>query len=113
MKRCAQLRVWEVCHVAIEGRAAAANPSLVKNEAVLGGITIGGQPSPDELTSGRFKNVVNIRGAAEAGNVSGDVLPAGDISYTSVPWTIDTVTKDDIDRIRAAVDASDGPVLIH
>ena len=90
-----------------------ANPPRMKNEAVIGGITIAGQPTPDELTSGRFTSVVNIRGAAEAGNDTGDVLPTGTISYTPVPWTIDTVTKDDIDRIREAVDASDGPVLIH
>jgi protein tyrosine phosphatase (PTP) superfamily phosphohydrolase (DUF442 family) len=85
----------------------------MKNEGVIGGITIGGQPSAEELTSGRFKNVVNIRGASEAGNISGEVLPAGDVAYTAVPWTIDAVTKADIDRIRDAVDASDGPVLIH
>jgi protein tyrosine phosphatase (PTP) superfamily phosphohydrolase (DUF442 family) len=83
------------------------------NEAVIGGITVGGQPSPEELTSGRFQHVVNIRGADEAGNVTGDVLAGGDVAYTSVPWTIDTVTNDDIDRIRDAIAESEGPVLIH
>jgi protein tyrosine phosphatase (PTP) superfamily phosphohydrolase (DUF442 family) len=30
-----------------------------------------------------------------------------------VPWTIDTVTNADIDRIRELVASSEGPVLIH
>lgn len=85
----------------------------MKNEAVIGGITVGGQPSPEELTSGRFAHVVNIRGADEAGNVTADVLAGGDVAYTSVPWTIDTVTNDDIDRMRDAISASEGAVLIH
>ncbi|MDB5093501.1 MAG: putative phosphatase, partial [Candidatus Eremiobacteraeota bacterium] len=85
----------------------------MKNEAVIGGITVGGQPSPEELMSGRFGHVVNIRGAEEAGNVTGEVLAGSDVAYTSVPWTIDTVTNEDIDRMREAISASEGPVLIH
>lgn len=85
----------------------------MKKEAVIGGITVGGQPSEEELTSGRFKTVINIREAAEEGNVSGAVLDGSDVEYFSVPWTIDTVTNDDIDRIREAVAASSEPVLIH
>jgi protein tyrosine phosphatase (PTP) superfamily phosphohydrolase (DUF442 family) len=84
----------------------------MKNEAVIGGITVGGQPSPQELTSGRFQKIVNIRTAGEEGNVSGDVL-AGSDAYVAVPWTIDTVTNADIDRIRELVASSEGPVLIH
>ncbi len=85
----------------------------MKNEAVIGGITVGGQPSPEELTSGRFRHVVNIRGAEEAGNVTREVLAGGEVEYTSIPWTIDTVTNDDIDRMRDAISASEGAVLIH
>ncbi len=65
------------------------------------------------LTSGRFKTIINIRGAAEEGNDTGAVLACTDLSYTSVPWTIDTVTKEDIERIREAVTAGQGTVLIH
>jgi protein tyrosine phosphatase (PTP) superfamily phosphohydrolase (DUF442 family) len=85
----------------------------MKNEATIGGITVGGQPSEAELRSGRFGTVVNIRGDAEEGNVTGAVLAGTDVAYTSVPWTIDTVTAADIVRVREAVDAADGPVLIH
>ncbi|HYZ17079.1 MAG TPA: sulfur transferase domain-containing protein [Candidatus Acidoferrum sp.] len=85
----------------------------MKNEARIGGITVGGQPSEEELASGGFKTVINIRGAEEAGNVTGDLLAGREVDYVSVPWTIDTVTNEDIDRIREAVATSDEPVLIH
>jgi protein tyrosine phosphatase (PTP) superfamily phosphohydrolase (DUF442 family) len=85
----------------------------MKNETVIGGITVGGQPTADELTSGRFTTVVNIRGSNEEGNITDAALDGTAIAYTHVPWTIDTVTNQDIARIREAVDAADGPVLIH
>jgi protein tyrosine phosphatase (PTP) superfamily phosphohydrolase (DUF442 family) len=85
----------------------------MKNAATIGGIVVGGQPSADELTSGRFETVINIRGAAEEGNDTSAVLAGTDVSYTCVPWTIDTVTKEDIERIRDAVAGKRGSVLIH
>lgn len=85
----------------------------MKNEAVIGGITVGGQPSAEELTSGRFATVVNIRGNDEEGNVTGAILAGTDVDYVHVPWTIDTVNKADIARIREAIDAANGPVLVH
>jgi protein tyrosine phosphatase (PTP) superfamily phosphohydrolase (DUF442 family) len=85
----------------------------MKNEAVVGGITVAGQPTEDELRSGRFTKIVNVRGDAEPGNITRDVLAGSDVSYTSVPFTIDTVTNDDIRRIRDAIgDTTDG-VLLH
>jgi protein tyrosine phosphatase (PTP) superfamily phosphohydrolase (DUF442 family) len=85
----------------------------MKNAANIGGIIVGGQPSADELRSGRFQTVVNIRGDAEQGNDTADVVAGTDVAYTSVPWTIDTVTKDDIHRIRDAVADRHGGALIH
>jgi protein tyrosine phosphatase (PTP) superfamily phosphohydrolase (DUF442 family) len=85
----------------------------MKNEAVIGWITVGGQPTSEELRSGRFRSVVNIRGDAEDGNDTAQLLAGSDVAYTAVPWTIDTVTKADIDRIRAALDAGEEPALIH
>jgi uncharacterized protein (TIGR01244 family) len=88
----------------------------MKNEATIGGITVGGQPSEDELAqakNGRFATVINIREDAEEGNITGAALRGSDVDYVSVPWTKDTVTTADIRRIRDAVEQSDGPVLIH
>ncbi|MBD5633864.1 MAG: hypothetical protein IAI49_05240 [Candidatus Eremiobacteraeota bacterium] len=86
----------------------------MKNEAVIDGITVGGSPNAEELTSGRFTTVVNVRLDDEPGNDTAAVLAGRKgVAYTSVPWTIDTVTKEDIARVREAVDAADGPVLVH
>jgi protein tyrosine phosphatase (PTP) superfamily phosphohydrolase (DUF442 family) len=85
----------------------------MKNEAVVGGITVGGQPTEGELRSGRFKKVVNVRLDAEDGNVTGAVLAGSDVPYTSVPFTIDTVTNDDIRRIRDAIGDGTEGVLLH
>lgn len=85
----------------------------MKNETKMGDITVGGQPSEEELTSGRFATVVNIRGAAEEGNTTGEMLAGTDVVYAPIPWTIDTVTNEDIAKIREAIEEADGPVLIH
>src|SRR5476651_2621563 len=88
----------------------------MKNETTIGGITVGGQPSEDELAqakNGRFTTVINIREDDEDGNITAASLAGSDVDYESVPWTKDTVTTDDIRRIRDAANASDGPVLIH
>jgi len=85
----------------------------MKNETVIGGITVGGQPSAEELTSGRFTTVVNIRRDNEEGNITADALAGTDITYRHIPWSIDTVTNEDIEEIRETVDAAKGPVLIH
>lgn len=85
----------------------------MKNEATIDGITVGGQPSAEELRSGRFQTVVNVRMHDEPGNDTADVLAGSAIAYASVPYTPSVVTKADIARVREAVDAADGPVLIH
>lgn len=87
--------------------------AFMKNEATIDGITVGGQPTAEELTSGRFGTVVNVRRHEEPGNDSAAILKDGTIPYTAVPYTADTITKDDILRVRKAVDEATGPVLIH
>ena len=85
----------------------------MKNEATIGGITVAGQPSAEELTSGRFKKVVNIRLPGEDGNITDAALAGTGVDAVAVSWTIGTVTHADIDRIRAAVEAAEGDVLVH
>ncbi|MBV9439536.1 MAG: hypothetical protein JOZ24_06060 [Candidatus Eremiobacteraeota bacterium] len=85
----------------------------MRNEATVGGVTVGGQPSADELRSGRFRKVINIRTPGEEGNDTAEVLAGSDTPYVHVPWTIDTVTNADIDRMRDAFDAGEEGVLIH
>jgi uncharacterized protein (TIGR01244 family) len=85
----------------------------MKNEAIIDGITVGGQPTAEDLAGGRFAAVINVRGNDEPGNDTAALLAGSNVAYTAVPWTIDSVTKEDIEQVRAAVDAVDGPVLIH
>jgi len=88
----------------------------MKNEASIGGITVAGQPTQSELAAlrgGRFPTVINLREDSEDGNVTAAELRGSDVDYHAVPWTKDTVTTDDIRRIRDAVENADGPVLIH
>jgi uncharacterized protein (TIGR01244 family) len=86
----------------------------MKNEAVIDGITVGGQPDAAELAPGRFATVINLRLDGEPGNDTAAVLAGrDDVTYAHVPWNVDTVTREDIERVREAVEASNGPVLIH
>ena len=85
----------------------------MRNECTIGGITVGGQPSRAELEGGRFATVVNIRLAKEEGNDTEALLAGSQSAYVHVPFTGDSVTTGDIARIRDAVEASSGPVLIH
>jgi uncharacterized protein (TIGR01244 family) len=86
----------------------------MKNESAIDGITVGGQPDAAELDSGRFATVINLRLDDEPGNETEAILAGrAGIAYAHVPWTIDTVTREDIARVREAVDAASGPVLIH
>ena len=85
----------------------------MKNEATIDGITVGGQPTAADLANSRFATVINLRRDDEPGNDTGALLAGSGVAYTAVPWTIETVTKDDITQIRAAVAAASGPVLIH
>ncbi|GAC1453859.1 MAG: hypothetical protein NVS4B5_05240 [Vulcanimicrobiaceae bacterium] len=87
----------------------------MKNEAIIDGITVGGQPTPEELTSGRFAAVISVRRSDEPdADVSPNTLAGTTTPFTSVPFTVETVTKDDIARVREAVEAAKGgPVLIH
>ncbi len=85
----------------------------MKNEGVIDGITFGGQPTAEELASGRFASVINLRGADEPGNDTAALLAGTNVAYAEVPWTIDTVTNEDVARVRSSVEAADGPVLIH
>jgi protein tyrosine phosphatase (PTP) superfamily phosphohydrolase (DUF442 family) len=85
----------------------------MKNEARIGEITIGGQPSAEELRAGRFETVVNIRHTEEPGNITEGALAGSSVRYAHVPFTGDTVTREDVERIGEAVDAAAGPVLVH
>jgi protein tyrosine phosphatase (PTP) superfamily phosphohydrolase (DUF442 family) len=85
----------------------------MKNEAIIGGIIVGGQPDAADLGSGRFAHVINVRPDDEPGNNSAELLRGSNAAYTSVPYTGDTIGVEHVERIRAAIDAHPGTTLIH
>lgn len=85
----------------------------VKNEAVIGGIVVGGQPDAADVQSGRFACVINCRPDDEAGNVSAELVRGTDIAYASVPFTGETLAPIHIEKIRAALEGVTGTTLIH
>lgn len=85
----------------------------MKNEAIIGGIVVGGQPDAADLQTGRFAHVINVRPDDEPGNDSAELLRGSSAAYTSVPYTGDTISAEHIERIRAALAAHPGTTLIH
>ena len=85
----------------------------MKNEAVIDGMVVGGQPDAADIRSGRYACVVNCRPDHEEGNVTAELVEGTDIVYASVPFTGDTLAPGHIEQIRAVVEKVSGTVLIH
>lgn len=85
----------------------------MRNEAVIGGIVVAGQPERADLESGRFAHIVNVRPDDEPGNVTAELVRGTPVGYTSVPYTADTLRAEHVERIREVVDSSPGTTLIH
>jgi uncharacterized protein (TIGR01244 family) len=85
----------------------------MKNEAVIGGIVVGGQPDAADIASGRYTTVINCRPASEEGNVTADLVAGTNIHYASVPFTGNTLAKEHIDEIRSILDTAPGTTLVH
>ena len=54
-----------------------------------------------------------MRREEEPGNDTAALVAGSGTAYFAVPYTVDTVTKEEIARVRSAVDVANGPVLIH
>jgi uncharacterized protein (TIGR01244 family) len=85
----------------------------VKNEAIIGGIVVGGQPNVADVASGRFSTIINCRPPDEEGNVTGELVRGTDITYANIPFTGDTLSKEHIDRVREVLDDARGTTLVH
>lgn len=83
----------------------------MNNEARVGRIVVGGQPAAEELR--RFGLVVNLRLPDEAGNTTATDIAGSGVAYYAEPLSADTMTPEQIERVRAHVDAASGDVLIH
>ena len=85
----------------------------MNKEAVIGGIIVGGQPNASDLATGRFKRVINVREDDEAGNVTAELVRGRDVTYVSVPFTGDTLSREHIERIAAALEVEPETTLVH
>lgn len=85
----------------------------MKNEALIGGIVVGGQPDATDIASGRYSTIINCRPDTEDGNVTAALVRGTGITYAGVPFTGDTLAKRHIDEIRAILDNATGTTLVH
>jgi uncharacterized protein (TIGR01244 family) len=90
----------------------------MKNEATIGGITVAGQPTDEELRALRSQGyalVINVRMPEEQDEPERPKAEAAGLRYVSIPYTVATVTADDINQIREAIESvpAGSKVLTH
>lgn len=90
----------------------------MKNEARIGGITVAGQPTDEELRALRSQGyglVINVRMPEEQDEPERPKVEAAGLRYVSIPYTGTTVTADDIRQIRKAIEGAPAgsKVLTH
>jgi uncharacterized protein (TIGR01244 family) len=84
-------------------------------------VAVGGQPSAEDLERLRsqgFVAVVNLRGDGEADQPlppaeEGDAAAAVGLAYDHIPVSLAALDADQVDKLRAVVDAAQGPVYVH
>ncbi len=90
----------------------------MKGEARIGPHIVAGQPTDDELRSLKsqgFSTVINVRMPGEQDEPEGPKVEAAGMRYVSIPYTIQTMTPDDVRRIREAIESAPqgSKVLTH
>jgi protein tyrosine phosphatase (PTP) superfamily phosphohydrolase (DUF442 family) len=86
----------------------------MKNEAMVGGQVVCGQPTADEygrLAGQGYTDVINNR-MPEEYDGGLPVMPPG-LIYHSIPFTVATLSRDHVEKTRAVLKSSKGKVLIH
>jgi uncharacterized protein (TIGR01244 family) len=87
----------------------------MKNETQIDGIIVAGQPTDEELAGlaeRGIRTLINVRPADELDEPEAPKVPSG-IAYSEVPFTGLTLRAEHVRRIREALDAGDGPAVIH
>jgi protein tyrosine phosphatase (PTP) superfamily phosphohydrolase (DUF442 family) len=90
----------------------------LKNEAVIGAVTVAGQPSDEELRQLRsegYSTVINVRMPGELDEPEHRKVEAAGLRYVEIPYTIQTVTEEDIRAVREAIESAPpgSKVLTH
>jgi uncharacterized protein (TIGR01244 family) len=84
-------------------------------------VAVGGQPTAEDLRSLRRRGiatVVNLRPTTEAAealkpDAEDDTARAAGLGYRHIPVAIESLGPAQVEQLRAAIDASDGPVYVH
>jgi len=86
----------------------------MKNEATIGGITVAGQPTDDELRGlgEKYATVINTRMPGETDTAEAPKIP-GSVGYHEVGFTSANLSREHVEQVRSALDASKGTALIH
>lgn len=88
----------------------------MKNEAVIGAITVAGQPTDEEIKALRergFTTLINVRMAGELQEPEGPKAADAGLRYLEAGFTGANLKADHIAEIRQAIDADTGAVAIH
>jgi uncharacterized protein (TIGR01244 family) len=88
---------------------------------VSANVAVGGQPTAEDLQRLRNRGiatVVNLRLPAEADgslapDAEGDAARAAGLAYHHIPVALESLGPAPVERLRAAIEASDGPVYVH
>jgi uncharacterized protein (TIGR01244 family) len=81
----------------------------VKNEATIAGLTVAGQPTDAELAelpAQGYGTVINVRMPEEHDEPEGPKVEALGMRYVSVPYTAQTISREDVRKIREAIESA-------
>ncbi|HEY1727507.1 MAG TPA: sulfur transferase domain-containing protein [Candidatus Baltobacteraceae bacterium] len=79
------------------------------NEATIAGITVAGQPKDAELAelpAQGYGTVINVRMPEEQEEPEGPKVEALGMRYVSVPYTGQTMSREDVHKIREAIESA-------
>jgi uncharacterized protein (TIGR01244 family) len=90
----------------------------MKGEAKIGQLVVAGQPTDEELSalkSQGYSTVINIRMPGEQDEPEQPKVEAAGMRYVAIPYTIQTMTRDDVRKIREAIESAPpgSKVLTH
>ena len=81
----------------------------MRNEVTLAGLTVAGQPTDEELAAlpaQGYGTVINVRMPEEQDQPEGPKVEALGMRYVSIPYTVQTITRADVRKVRDAIESA-------
>ncbi len=88
----------------------------MKNEAIIDGMTVAGQPTDEEIRNLKargFETLVNVRPGNELDEPEAPKALAAGLRYAEVGFTGNTLNTEHVRLIKQALVGATGPVVIH